>query len=172
MPKNSQPLRQSITAALSLLAASAPIATRAARAACPAVGSTQLTYKDVAVVLPAAPADYLTLLSDDCVDRTPPATVVTGKVQLENRATSPQLVECTMGTEKSWDFGRVTLPAGGSAMLVLVATNWSGSLSGQNVTKLSCRNATTDGAGNVSASWIKLLTESVVEANVPIDPAP
>jgi hypothetical protein len=135
------------------------------------VGSAQLTYKDVSVALPAAPSDYLTLLSDDCSKLQPPATLVSAKVQLENRATTQQTVECTMGTDKSWDYSRVTVLPGGSAVLTLVATNWSGSLSGSNVTKLGCRNTATDGAGNVSASWVKLLTESVEEVDVPSQPS-
>ncbi|MEY4581841.1 MAG: hypothetical protein RL701_6544 [Pseudomonadota bacterium] len=144
---------------------------RVARADCPAVGSAQLTYKDVAVALPAAPADALALLTDGCMMASPPATAVTAKVQLENRAATAQTVECVLGSAKAWDVSRVTLPAGGYAVLTLMATSWSGDDAGTSLTKLTCRDVTT-GGGNVWASWTKLLTEALVEVAVPKEPAP
>jgi hypothetical protein len=140
-------------------------------AACPATGSIQLTYKDVSVPLPGAPDDYLTLISDECTRLSPPATLVTAKLQLDNRATTAQTVECTMGTEKSWDYGRVTIPPEGSATLSLFASNPAGSLAGSNVTTIGCRNIAANSAGNVSASWIKLLTESVDSVDI-VGPQP
>jgi hypothetical protein len=142
-----------------------------ANAACPAAGSVQLTYKDVSVPLPAAPDDYVTLISDDCTRTLPPATLVSAKLQLDNRATVAQTVECRMGTEKSWDYGKVTVPAQGSASLALFATNPAGSLAGLNLTTGDCRSVEANSAGNVSASWIKLLTESVDSVHI-VGPQP
>ena len=150
-----------IGAGLLLGAAWAPLT---ASAACPAVGAVQLTFKDTPVVLSSAPADYQTLLGDDCTKLQPPATLVTAKLLLENRATTARTVECTLGTAKSWDYARVTVPAAGSTVLTLVVTNWSGNFGGDNSTKLACRDTASDGAGNVSASWMKLLTEGISEA--------
>lgn len=153
----------SVCAGLLLGAAGAP---QTAAAACPAAGAVQLTYKDTPVVLSSAPADYQTLLGDDCSKLQPPATLVTAKVQLDNRATTAQVVECTLGTAKSWDYARVTVPAAGSTVLTLVVTNWSGNFGGDNSTKLACRSTSNDSAGNVSASWMKLITEGISDTNV------
>lgn len=130
-------------------------------AACPSVGSVQVAYKDLGVPLPVAPDAYLTVISDECSRTSPPATLVIGKLQLDNRGATPQTVECRLGTDKAWDYGRATVPAAGSATLSLLATNTAGALGGTNLTTFDCRVIEGGNAGNVSASWIKLMTESV-----------
>jgi hypothetical protein len=130
-------------------------------AACPGVGEVLMTYKDAEVPLPAATADLLPLMADSCDENPSVANMATAKLVIKNRTSAPQTAECTFGSTQSWDSAQVTVPASGSAVLVLQVASSGGLEDGGGKNVLRCRNAEPNSDSNLVASWIKIVTRGV-----------
>jgi hypothetical protein len=132
---------------------------------CPRAGEVRMTWHDEEITLPGNGADFLPLLVDgSCPDSPPLANDVSARVVLHNSGNRAEAAECWLASAKSQDYVQVSVPARSKVHATLAIVNRPGGSATSSLTTLSCRNATNNPTGSVTASWMKLLSEAGARA--------